>query len=251
MMTKSEKGFWAANALRKDVGIDELQVIDINYIVRVLSITVKHIFLGDGIDGACKSFGLKRLVVLNPDLKNCPKRERFTLAHEIGHLLMHYDSYICKKDYFCTYKTQNDKEQEANDFAGQLLLPKQVAVNILEKNDLTFQLIKQTAEKYNVSLLVAAIALTKLFKFDAIFLVHDGTRVFWKVRSKDCYLEIPGFVDEQVLAHKTNVKNQHIKGNVNPQFWINDEDDCLGCEEESVYSPTWGRYMTLLKFYDA
>ncbi|MGE4587961.1 MAG: ImmA/IrrE family metallo-endopeptidase [Acidaminococcaceae bacterium] len=251
MMTKSEKGFWTANALRKDIGIDELQEIDLNCIVRLLNINVKHIFLGDGIDGACKSLGLKRLVVLNPYLKKCPKRERFTLAHEIGHLLMHYDSYICKQDCFYIYKTQNDKELEANDFAGQLLLPKQAVVNILEKNDLTFQLIKQIAEKYNISLLVAAISLTKLFRFDAIFLVHDGKKVFWKVRSKDCYLEIPGFVDEQVLARKTNAKNTQIKGNVNPQFWINDEDECLGCEEESVYSPTWGRYMTLLKFYDA
>ncbi|MGB9767894.1 ImmA/IrrE family metallo-endopeptidase [Dictyoglomus turgidum] len=47
-------------------------------------------------------------------------RQRFTIAHEIGHFLLHYSN---NKIYF-DYPIENSKiEREANTFAASLLLP--------------------------------------------------------------------------------------------------------------------------------
>ncbi|WP_370968620.1 helix-turn-helix domain-containing protein [Amycolatopsis sp. cg9] len=52
--------------------------------------------------------GQRPLILLNRDLP--PDRERFTLAHEVGHLLMHE-------------LPTDDQEKEANRFAGEFLAP--------------------------------------------------------------------------------------------------------------------------------
>ena len=56
------------------------------------------------------------------------KRQQFTIAHELGHALLHED-WVKSSDYTCLYRDQlvkptNDvKELEANEFAGHLLAP--------------------------------------------------------------------------------------------------------------------------------
>lgn len=55
-----------------------------------------------------------RLVVINADMPN--DRKRFTLAHELGHIVMHQ----CV-DFLI--HPERDKEKEANKFASELLMP--------------------------------------------------------------------------------------------------------------------------------
>lgn len=61
------------------------------------------------------------VIVLNKRLPN--DRKRFTLAHELGHLIMH-----------TAFPVPNirDKEQEANDFASEFLMPERAIRNSLE-----------------------------------------------------------------------------------------------------------------------
>lgn len=49
-------------------------------------------------------------------------RQRFTLAHELGHLILHADN-----------AATNGAEQEADRFAGALLLPRQAAIDVLSE----------------------------------------------------------------------------------------------------------------------
>ena len=241
-------GFSRANELKEDLDIPGNIATDLNYIAERLTIKVIHKNLGEGIEGACKSNGIKRLVFLKPN-QSYLQKERFTLSHEIGHLLIHHCFHLCRKEYFNTYKTQNDKEQEANDFAVELLLPRREMLDILRHKDLTFEVIKKVASQYNTSFSVAAIQLTKLFNDNAALIWHDGQRITWKVLSSCCFLRISNAISPYVLAHKTSAERRDVTGKIHSQHWIDNDDSDLICEEETHYFVNLKYYLTILKFY--
>lgn len=55
------------------------------------------------------------------------KPEAFTLMHELAHLLLHKESIIDDDDDFYSYR---DKEKEANEFAGNILIPDEFLARI-------------------------------------------------------------------------------------------------------------------------
>lgn len=99
--------------------------------------------------------GLK-IIALKDTLQNSVK-ERFTIAHELGHYLLpgHDCKTLCKfknTDYIAKSK-YNTKEKEANAFAAQLLMPDIFIKETLEKvmpNEI--EKILEISDKYNVSL---------------------------------------------------------------------------------------------------
>ncbi len=86
-------------------------VCDLTRAIEAAGVVVVHSALGgSAVDGVTfRAAGLPPLVVLN--VEQSADRMRFTLAHELGHLVMHHDQ-----------PTQT-MEQEANEFASALLMP--------------------------------------------------------------------------------------------------------------------------------
>jgi Zn-dependent peptidase ImmA (M78 family) len=86
-------------------------VRDLTRAVEAAGVVVVHSTLGgSAIDGVTfRAPGLPPLIVLN--VEQSADRMRFTLAHELGHLVMHHDQ-----------PTQS-MEQEANEFASAFLMP--------------------------------------------------------------------------------------------------------------------------------
>ncbi|MDR2274371.1 MAG: ImmA/IrrE family metallo-endopeptidase [Sphingobacterium sp.] len=62
------------------------------------------------------------IVIINRNIPN--DRKRFTIAHELGHLLMHNESNFPISGY-------RDREKEANDFASEFLMPESGIKNSL------------------------------------------------------------------------------------------------------------------------
>lgn len=86
--------------------------------------------------------------------KNHPKtRQRFTIAHELGHYIMGHDENTILDDSF---DKNTDKEREANKFASEILMPFNILKNDIEteKHD-----IPSLAKKYEVSEQVMSIRL--------------------------------------------------------------------------------------------
>jgi Zn-dependent peptidase ImmA (M78 family) len=73
-----------------------------------------------------------------------PRRQTFTIAHELGHYIMHKE-YIESKDYKVVFRdseTVNDKsdiEKEADCFAAHLLVPKFMLDKYYKRLNLTIQ----------------------------------------------------------------------------------------------------------------
>lgn len=59
--------------------------------------------------------------------EDAPRRQRFTIAHEIGHCIMHREQHqegiLEKIDMFRNPENHNAEEAEANEFAASLLMP--------------------------------------------------------------------------------------------------------------------------------
>jgi len=74
-----------------------------------------------------------------------PNRQRFTIAHELGHYILGHDSSKIVDD---TFDKDNDKERAANKFAGELLIPYDFLKKDIEESEHD---IPSLAKKYQVS----------------------------------------------------------------------------------------------------
>jgi Zn-dependent peptidase ImmA (M78 family) len=81
-------------------------------------------------------------------------RQRFTIAHEIGHYvlhsseILHYDKTDLERVYFRTDNISDLNEIEANHFAAELLMPEDLIYKCINYG---IRSIKELADKLNVS----------------------------------------------------------------------------------------------------
>ncbi|MFA6201637.1 MAG: ImmA/IrrE family metallo-endopeptidase [Gallionella sp.] len=141
----------------------------------------------DGISLDLKTPGKKARVVLNAN--NPQTRQRFTLAHELGHLLIpwHTGNIVDHVDPTLVHATDNywEFESEANAFAGELLMPSQWVTQLLAETDNIAQLHKRIARESEVSLHAAAIRLTQLLPKNLVFAVERDGAVEFSGRTED------------------------------------------------------------------
>lgn len=111
-----------------------------------------------------KNFDSNKIIIVNSN--QAPTRQRFTIAHELGHYFLdgkpprcyaHRDSGV-----------YNAKERAANSFASALLMPEDdVKIKIDELKDINpsakdYYLIREVANTFNVSTSAAKVRLEKL-----------------------------------------------------------------------------------------
>jgi len=113
----------AAHRIREIANMnDEEPISDVVELVSLLGIKIRlHDF------GMRRLFGLSigstdggPAVVVNDNAELSIERKIFTIAHELGHLLLHHDSY---DEAAVPYGEDESEEIQANAFAGELLLP--------------------------------------------------------------------------------------------------------------------------------
>lgn len=244
----NERAISTVRSLREDLQIVENTRVDINSILNNLNISLRRSNLGPGVLGACKTVGLKRLIVIRPDF-NYKEQERFTTAHELGHVLIHHGSHYCKNENFHMWRSTNDKENEANAFAAELLLPQRTMLNILSKRDLSISMIKSVADNFETSMSATAIRLTKLYNDPVVLIWHKNRKIRWNVHSKGCYYKVCAVpVDTSSMVSKVNKDNIFAEGFVNSLIWIDKDIDNLKCYEETIYFTNLDSYLTILKF---
>jgi len=97
-------------------------------------------------------------IYVNKD--DIPQRQRFTIAHEIGHIVLHHsnDASFQEVDFRNTNELPSQKEIEANAFAAALLMPEKLAIKVWEK----LQDVDDFADYFKVSKSAGAIRLMNL-----------------------------------------------------------------------------------------
>ena len=117
-------------------------------------------------------------------------RQRFTLAHELGHILLGHGATGCtKNDIFGS--PNNPQEKEANAFSANLLLPARLFRQDIKKAEFSIAGLSELSEKYGTSLSSTAIRYTNLTndlcavvgrKVDGRWWLSKSDRVTWRVK---------------------------------------------------------------------
>jgi Zn-dependent peptidase ImmA (M78 family) len=106
--------------------------------------------LGSGFDGLSVSSDDVKLILVGTS--RIPARQRFTIAHELGHLLagddqqVHIDSDIYAREY-----RQDVSEQRANAFAAAFLIPETALANVAGDHVLTQDTFAALVQELGVS----------------------------------------------------------------------------------------------------
>jgi Zn-dependent peptidase ImmA (M78 family) len=144
----------------EDLKIDKLPV-PVEFIASRRGLTIQPFDLGEEVSGVLVIDDAgKGTIGVNP--LESKVRQRFTIAHELGHFELHNQGgeMFIDKQFKVLFRDQNSskgeikKEQEANAFAAALLMPEKLLIREILKNsfDLTDgQSMKKLATLFNVS----------------------------------------------------------------------------------------------------
>jgi len=126
--------------------------IDVNHIAEKLNINIILYDFSDGVSGAF--FKDHDNLMLGINKSHSEQRQRFTIAHEIGHYVLHsteflhYDTKKLDEIYFRADNVSNQDEVEANHFAAELLMPEKLINKCIDNN---IHSIEKLAQRFNVS----------------------------------------------------------------------------------------------------
>jgi Zn-dependent peptidase ImmA (M78 family) len=121
-----------ADSLSKPFSVPPIPVIDIAESNGVDVVFADFGDAGDRVAGFC-DFAAARLYVNANDAVN---RQTFTIAHELGHWMLHRDYFESNPDdysilpRFQSVGRSDPFEQEANDFAAKLLVPSRLLLPV-------------------------------------------------------------------------------------------------------------------------
>jgi len=123
-----------------------------------LAIKIYHGTL-TGCDGWALSGPAGKLIRINSSVS--ATRQRFTLAHELGHLLLAIPT-VVGESLYDSLKSGSDEERRVNDLASELLLPESVVRQYVPSVPIVASQLKRLAAKAKVSQLSAAIRVANL-----------------------------------------------------------------------------------------
>jgi len=122
-------------------------------------------------------------IVVNSTIRSVEKR-RFVIAHELGHLEMHRhvdNVAICDEDALREYSENMSQETQANEFAGELLMPQDFFLALCNDTPPGVELLKNLSTEFRTSLESTAIRYIRIGPVPAgLIYIHSGfVRWFW------------------------------------------------------------------------
>jgi Zn-dependent peptidase ImmA (M78 family) len=136
------------------------------------------------------SSGKKWLIAYNDSVRS-QGRIRFTLAHELGHYLLHR---VARQEFECTLKDMYDWdsverviESEADLFASYLLMPLDDVREQINGQTISIDLLLHCAQRYGVSPMAAALKWLEIAPKRAMVVAARDGFVLWARANKAAY----------------------------------------------------------------
>ena len=178
-------------------------------------------------------------------------RNRFSIAHELGHFVLNHGTSIQRvcsdEDMMNWYK--KSEETEANFFAGELILPKNLIIKKCDVAEVDFRPIKQISNEFRASLTATAIRFVRFCPERCAVVFSKDAKIKWFYGSENWYPFIPigSKLDERTDA------SDFFKGKILPDeplevdadAWV-DEDGLDEIVEHSVGSKFLNFVLTIL-----
>jgi Zn-dependent peptidase ImmA (M78 family) len=142
-----------ANRLRQDLSIVDRR-FDLLKLVRDMEFEVCCDTIPGGAEGLSTSFGGREVILINSEMRS-ERRQRYTLAHELGHCLLRHPS-VCRPQHVHGHSNEPE-ERAANQFAATLLMPARLFRQDIKAVHPRVQDLSDLADSYGVSRTAAAL----------------------------------------------------------------------------------------------
>lgn len=146
--------------------------VPIERIADIMGATIRYKPLDDNLSGMVQRNDDKTAII-GINSSHADVRKRFSIAHEIGHLVLHDDEHLhVDEELRSNVQFRNeysslgvdDREIEANQFAAEILMPEQILLKDVAKlkDNSPEVVIEELAKLYDVSIQSMTIRLTRL-----------------------------------------------------------------------------------------
>lgn len=181
-------------------------------------------------------------------------RKRFAIAHELGHMELNHNPgapiECAEKHFFLWYKSQNEKEVEANVFAAELLMPENMVQRRLERTLPNLDLVERLAGEFQTTFTATAIRYVDLCGEPCALIFSTDGKVVWTRRSPDFRHWIP---PGRKLSSYSLAADFFEKGAVAPDMevvrldaWVENASERMTVKEHSRAFPFYNSVLTLL-----
>ena len=180
-----------------------------------------------------------------------PERKRFSIAHELGHLLMGHITSIKKvcSDADMMNWYQSSQETQANFFASEIILPTKLLRRRCDIGDINFDPVKKIAEDFRASLTATAIKFVRLCPEKCAVVYSTEGKIKWFYKSPDWwpFIQKDKKLDERTLAYDFFV-GQPMEPDpveIDAKAWVesNGLDEIV---EHSIASTIYGFVLSML-----
>ena len=213
----------------------------------------------DGFEGMLKANKSKTkwLIVYN-DGNGSEGRQRFTVAHEFGHYMVHrelQDEFACHDDEISTgERSKRDIEAEADQFASTLLMPYDDFRRQVNGQPISFDLIGHCADRYGVSLTAAALRWIDIAPERAILIASRDDHMLWAKSNEDAFKSRAYFATRKnvielprtALAHSANAETTVSQQDVRANTWLTNEPGYVRAQELVKSAGHYDYKLTLL-----
>lgn len=177
-----------AARLLESLSITEPGEIDLEAIAWLSGAKVKYREL-DGCDACIAGRADVGRAIISINNRSLPRRQRFSLAHEIGHWEWHRGhQLLCSKDDITGSGVKLkglSQEAAANRFAAELLMPGFMLKNAMRDFDrLNMKTVRELSARFDVSLTAMAYRLVESDMHPSFLVAYGKDGRHWFVRSK-------------------------------------------------------------------
>ncbi|MDS0526069.1 ImmA/IrrE family metallo-endopeptidase [Clostridium sp. SHJSY1] len=196
------------------------------------------------------SQGKKNIIINDKKILYVP-RQRFSIAHEVGHFFIPWHSNMCTCSNIGDFNSDNIEENQADIFASELLIPTNILHDKIQDKVITLDLIKELAQDFNVSLgaMTRKIIANTEDRVMALIYYGNGRKI---VQAKSGSFElnlksgiIKGSAAKELLHNRYS--NENVKRILSCDIWFKENSDDFEIVEESLYQPKFSRVFTLLR----
>lgn len=239
------------------LGITEPHEIDLEAIAYFKGAEVKYEPL-TGCEARIIGYDDRAIITLNT--VSIPERQKFSLGHEIGHWLKDRGRIgnLCSKSEIDEKGMGNKhthRENIANNYASELLMPHFLIDRILKGSSLNFDVLRTICATFGTSLIATAFRVIRLENHIGFLAAYDlnGQRKWFISHGKLPYTFLPpkmvpigSGIESVIQARSTRMFSDKVDGSVwCKESWADDS-----CVHEEVIHYHNGTYLTLVWWED-
>jgi uncharacterized protein DUF955 len=247
-----------ADELLNELQIKEPSEIDIERMAIFKGVDVRYAAL-HGMDGCLVRCGDSAVITVKSSLPY-ERQKRFVIGHELGHFFLRPNTRqietVDKEQSADWSDRQETEEYEANIFAAELLLPKQLVAERIFGKEPSFELIEHLADEFCTTLTATAVQFVRTTSEECVLVSSANRQRLWFLPSHGfsfTMLDDPYIHGHGCAAEVNEAKRSSRCAEIEAGYWLEgfQGDHKSYVSEDALYFPTLHRALSLIWIHEA